>query len=118
MAAHNLSIAACFYSKFVKSDISGEPWTPKRLLHYFGFHLRSKVAPSMIVAIDAHYATKISSIRAYHSQFQAHQGNQQVLADIEADARYWGSRINTQYGEPILSLEQVKITTAEALLAI
>jgi hypothetical protein len=60
----------------------------------------------------------MNAIRTYHSQFTAHEGNQQVLADIEADARYWGSRIHAQYGEPILSRENIKIVTAETLLTI
>ena len=118
VAAHNLAVAACFYSKFVKSDLDATPWTPKRILNYFGFHLRSRVAPSFIVAIDDLYNIKMNAIRAYHSQFLAHQGNQQVLADIEADARYWGSRINVMYGEPVLSRDHLRVGTAETLLSI
>lgn len=118
MAAHNLAIAACFYSKFVKSEIGGTPWTPRRIFHYFGFHLRIKESPSLIVSVDNFFDKKMAAVRAYHSQFVAHAGNQQVLKDIEADGRYWGSRVKTQFGEPLLSREHLKVCSAEVLLDI
>lgn len=118
IATANLAIAARFYSKFVKSDLIGEPWWPKQIFHYFGFHLRSKAVPSFIVSIDQHMETKMAAIRAYESQFVAHQQNQKVLSDIEADARYWGSRIYATYGEPLICREHLGVRSADALFGL
>ena len=115
VAAFNLGVAARFYAKLVKSDLKGEPWFPKKVYFYFGFHLRTKVVPSFIVSIDLHMVTKINAIRAYHSQFVAHKNNQSVVDDIEADNRYWGSRIYTSYGEPFVSREQIGVRSIQGL---
>jgi hypothetical protein len=56
----------------------------------------------------------MASIRCYHSQFIAHQDNQAVLSDIEADARYWGAQIRTRYGEALFAREMVGIKDIDA----
>jgi N-acetylglucosamine malate deacetylase 1 len=116
VATYQLGTAARFYSKFVKSDLTGEPWHPKRVFYYFGFHLRNKITPSFIVSIDAHMEAKMNAIKAYSSQFVVHEKNQGVLNDIEADNRYWGTKIHSKYGEPFVSDEHLRVTDAGVLL--
>lgn len=116
--AASIGIAARFYSKFVKSDLRGTPWQPRQVFFYFGIHLRTKITPSFIIQIDNHLQTKMAAIRAYHSQFVVHPGNQPILESIEAEARYWGTRIQARYGEPFVSREHLGIRSPESLLSL
>ena len=116
MAAFDLSVAARFYSKFVKSDLQGDPWSPKQVFFYYACHLRTKVQPTFVVAIDSVFETKMKAIRAYESQFVAHAKNQGVLEDIRAEARYWGSRVYAQFGEPFIAREHIGIRSVSSLL--
>jgi LmbE family N-acetylglucosaminyl deacetylase len=47
-------------------DTGDEPWRPEWICYYF---LNQHVAPSFVVDVSAHYATKRASLDAYRSQF-------------------------------------------------
>lgn len=115
VAAFHLSVAARFYSKFVKSDLVGEPWSPKQVFFYYACHLRTKVQPSFIVGIDSYMEIKMNAIRSYESQFLVHEKNRKVLDDIQAEGRFWGTRIYCQFGEPFISREHLGIRSVTAL---
>ena len=52
IAASAIVEAARFYSKFVKTDMSGEPHFPaKPVYHYWAVHLRVLEKPSFIVEV-------------------------------------------------------------------
>jgi LmbE family N-acetylglucosaminyl deacetylase len=108
--------AARFYAKFVKSDLKFEPWYPRRELYFFSTHLRVKITPSFVFDISGHLDTKMAAIRAYESQFVKHPRNAERLEVIKNEALYWGSQIGSSAGEPFVSKEQVRITSAHGFL--
>lgn len=107
--------AARFYSKFVKTDLAGEPWYPRREFYYFSTHLRVKIAPSFIFDISDHLERKIESIRAYESQFVKHPSNAKRIDAIRTEALYWGGEIGVLAGEPFVSKEQIRLASVDAL---
>lgn len=116
LSAFSIGVAARFYSKFVKSDLVGDPWTPKQVFHYFGSHLRARINPSFIMNIDGFFDAKMNALRAYESQFIVHEKNRALLDDMEAESRYWGSRIYARYGEPFIAREHIAARTPAALM--
>jgi bacillithiol biosynthesis deacetylase BshB1 len=81
---------------------------PRFLFHFMG-HVPFE--PSLVVDVSAVWARKVELIRCYASQLaprDAHDAGQHLLfgADIlaraETRARYWGERIGSHYGEPLL----------------
>ncbi len=58
---------------------------------------------------------KMEAIRAYHSQFLAHEGNRAVLDLIKTENAYWGAQVGCAYAEPFVKREQIKLDSAEAL---
>ena len=110
--------AARFYSKFVKSDLPYEPWYPRKQLHYFSTHIKVRFSPSFVFDISGRLESKIDAIRAYASQFVAHQGNQKRLDEIRTEAMYWGSQVGVQAAEPFVCREVIKIESASGLFAL
>jgi bacillithiol biosynthesis deacetylase BshB1 len=107
--------AARFYSKFVKTDLAGQPWYPRRELYYFSTHLRVKIAPSFVFDISDHLDKKIEAIRAYESQFVKHPSNAKRIDAIRTEALYWGGEIGVSAGEPFVSKEQIRLASVDAL---
>jgi bacillithiol biosynthesis deacetylase BshB1 len=110
--------AARFYSKFVKSDLPYEPWYPRKHLHYFSTHSKVRFSPSFVFDISGKLETKIGAIRAYASQFVAHQGNQKRLDEIRTEAMYWGSQVGVQAAEPFVCREVIKVESASGLFSL
>jgi bacillithiol biosynthesis deacetylase BshB1 len=110
--------AARFYSKFVKTDLTHEPWYPRRELYFFSTHLRVKMQPSFVFDISEHLDRKISSIRAYESQFVHNPRNTARLDEIRNEALYWGSQIGVKAGEPFVSKELVRVTSPQTFLEV
>lgn len=107
ISASALGIAARFYAKLSNTDIAGEPVYPRKTFFYFCTHIRPKVIPSFIFDISAHFEAKMSSIRAYKSQFADNPKNAVFLDTIIKEASYWGAQIGTAYGEPFVCKEQI-----------
>lgn len=110
--------SARFYAKFVKSDLPHEPWYPRKYLHFFSTHMKVRFAPSFVFDISAHLDTKMSAISAYTSQFVENTRNHGRIDEIRAEAVYWGNQVGTAAGEPFVSRELVRLSTAEALAGI
>jgi bacillithiol biosynthesis deacetylase BshB1 len=108
--------AARFYSKFVKTDLRYQPWYPRRQLYFFSTHMRVKLIPSFVFDISDHLDGKMAAIQAYESQFVAHTGNAARLEVISNDARYWGSQIGVQAGEPFVCKEYIGVRSTEAFM--
>jgi hypothetical protein len=58
---------------------------------------------------------KVASIRAYHTQFVLPEKNRAVVEWVEASARYFGSRIGTEAGEPFHAPEPMGLTGLASL---
>lgn len=115
VAASALCEAARFYGKFSKTDIPGEPHYVRKVLHFFSTHLKVKMNPSFIVDISKQIDKKIQSIEAYHSQFKANPANGKRIEEIKSEARYWGSQIGVEYGEPFVSRDHLAIKNAKVI---
>lgn len=90
---------ARFDAKLTKIELPGEPRYPKWLFHYYCTHLRAVPQPSFFVDISAHAAAKRDAILAYRSQFVDNPKNRGVLEWLEAQDRYFGSRIGVDRAE-------------------
>ena len=116
VAAAALGEAARFYAKLTKTAIAGEPFYPRRVIHYFSTHYRLHVRPSFILDISAHIETKMAAVEAYASQFGPERGNAELLEVIRTWNAYYGGLIGTAFGEPFLSREIIGLAGLDQLL--
>jgi len=118
VAASALVDAARFWSKFVKTDMPGEPHHPQRILYYFSVHLRLHLQPSFVLDISPHIESKMRALACYRSQFVDGRPSTPptLLDDLRDRARYWGWTIGTAYGEPFLCRELVGLRRLDDLI--
>src|SRR5688500_4579374 len=112
---------ARFDAKLTKTDIPGDPWYPKRVIHYFCTHLRMSFQPTFCVDISDTIETKMRAVAAYPSQFQRpSQGTYDKNADVPEMVRtisaYFGGRIGTAHAEPFFSHEVVGLGGLDQLV--
>lgn len=108
VAASALTDAARFWAKLTKTDMPFEPFYPPRLLYFFSVHLRIHPKPSFVVDVSAHIETKLRALACYHSQLvQGRPTPTTVLDQLRDRAKYWGWAIGTDYGEPLVSREEI-----------
>ena len=110
VAAAALGEAARFYAKLTKTSIAGEPFYPRRVIHFLSTHYRLHVRPSFIIDISPHIETKMAAIAAYASQFGPERGNESLLDEIRTWNAYYGSLIGTGYAEPFVSREEIGLS--------
>ena len=108
-AATRIVEDARFDAKLTKIDLPGEPRHPSRLVHYFATHLRTIPQPSFLVDTTGFHDRKMEAILAYESQFHTHEKNRAVVAWLDAQARYLGSRIGVETAEPFSVLEPLGV---------
>jgi bacillithiol biosynthesis deacetylase BshB1 len=116
LAAERLGEAARFYAKLTKTQMRGDPYYPRRILHFFCTHYRLHVAPAFVLDVTDRIEQKMEAIACYGSQFNAERGNQGALDSIRTVAAYWGTRIRRPYGEPFASKEAIGLRGLEELL--
>ncbi|MCA9083773.1 MAG: bacillithiol biosynthesis deacetylase BshB1 [Planctomycetaceae bacterium] len=118
VAASSLCDDARFWAKLSRSDMSGQPFWPPMLLHYFSIHLRIHPAASFVVNITDHIETKMKAVQAYQSQLVTGRSTEHPTAidDIRDRARYWGWSIGCGFGEPLVNREQVGVRSLKDLL--
>lgn len=118
VAASTLCDEARFLSKLSRTDLSGEPFWPPKLLHYFSIHLRIHPSPSVVVDVSSEIETKMKAVECYHSQMIAGRapGFPSVIDNIRDFARYWGWSIGTAYGEPLVNRESTGISSLRELV--
>lgn len=109
IAASAIVEAARFYSKFVKTQMSGEPHFPSHVYHYFAVHLRLVAKPSFIVDVTGEVEAKAAALACYASQFGADTVNTHVLDWVQEQAATWGGLIGTAAGEPFFAAEEIGI---------
>jgi bacillithiol biosynthesis deacetylase BshB1 len=116
IAASNIALAARFYSKFTKTDMSGEPYFPPRVFRYMAVHQRVIAQPSFIVDVTEDLATKLAALRAYESQFSANPANAGIVEMMEQTAAMWGGLARVAAGEPFFALEPIALESPGAVL--
>ncbi len=118
VAATELVEAARFWSKLSKTDMPGERFHPQRVYYYFCIHLRLAVQPTWIVDISDHWDQKMTSVRAYESQFITGRPTEPptILDRIRDDAAYWGKLIERKYGEPFATKEPLALGSIRDLI--
>lgn len=116
VAAAALGEAARFYAKLTKTSIAGEPFYPRRVIHFLSTHYRLHVRPSFIIDISPHIETKMAAVAAYASQFGPERGNESLLEEIRTWNAYYGSLIGTGYAEPFVSREGIGLTGLDQLI--
>jgi bacillithiol biosynthesis deacetylase BshB1 len=116
VAASSIALAARFYSKFTKTEMSGEPVFPERVYRYMAVHQRIVAEPSFIVDVSDDLDTKLSAIRAYESQFSANPANATVIELMRQTAVMWGGLGRVSAGEPFFALEPISVESALDLL--
>ncbi|HRQ73864.1 MAG TPA: PIG-L family deacetylase [Phycisphaerales bacterium] len=91
------------------------PIYPRWLFHYYCTHLRIVPEPSFILDATGFEEAKQASILAYRSQFVVNERNRAVPEWLMHAARFYGSRIGTQAGEPFFAREPLGLTSLDSL---
>ncbi|CAN5133416.1 bacillithiol biosynthesis deacetylase BshB1 [soil metagenome] len=117
VAASSLVDAARFWSKLSKTDMSGNPHFPPKIIYYFTVHLRIHPPTSMVLDISSNIEKKMDAIACYHSQFIEGRPTTRptALDDVRDRARYWGWSIGTHFGEPFVCREPVGLRSLRDL---
>ena len=110
IAASAIVEAARFYSKFVKTDMAGEPHFPARVYHYFAVHLRLVAKPSFVLDVTGDLEAKLAALTCYDSQFAAGTANARILDWVRSQAGTWGALIGTEAGEPFFCREEIGVS--------
>ena len=97
--------------------MAGERFWPPRLYYYFSIHLRIHPRPSFVFDISDCIDAKMQAISCYQSQVIEGRSTEfpTVLDDIRDCARYWGWSIGRNYGEPLMSREEIGVSALEVI---
>jgi len=106
-AAGRILRAVMYPSGFAKYPADGDPFRPNEYL-YFMAH--TPFEPSFIVDVTGFYERKLEAIACYASQLHKDGSTEprtlisqpDFVKRIEARARYFGSLIDCEFGEPFL----------------
>ena len=104
VAVTKIAEDARFDAKLTKSTIPGEPWYPKRIIHYFCTHLRMNFVPNFCIDITAQIEQKMNAVACYESQFKSNAAGD-VPGMVRTLNGYFGGRIGTAYAEPFFTQE-------------
>jgi len=117
-AATQLVEAARFWAKLSKTDMSGEPWHPRRIFNYYCVHLKHAAQPAFVLDISPYWEKKLAAIRCYHSQFIEGRSTDAptFLDQLHDEAAYWGKAIGVAYGEPYNSREPIGLASMQTLV--
>lgn len=115
VAAAELTEASRFYAKLTKTTIPGEPFYPRRVLHFLTTHYRLHVRPSFVVDISSQVETKMRAVAAYTSQFGPERGTEDMLKELLDVTRYFGHLIGRRHGEPFVSREEIGLSGLDQL---
>ena len=108
---------AAFLAGLRKIDTGQPEHRPIRVLYYAS---RYEFAPSFVVDVSETHEAKLRAIQAYRSQFhhsgmevfgreQTNISHQGFLDAVIARARQYGSYIGTEFGEPFLVREPLRV---------
>jgi bacillithiol biosynthesis deacetylase BshB1 len=111
-----LSEAARFTAKLTRTEMSGEPFYPKKIFYYFCMHLKMHIKPSFVIDISPHIDKKIDAILCYKSQFLEQDRDKIVRQRVRDVGRYWGMLIGSEYGEPFLCKEEIGLKSIKEII--
>jgi bacillithiol biosynthesis deacetylase BshB1 len=101
ISARKIVDAARFYSKFVKTELKGSPRYPK-IFYYIASHKKKIFQPNFVIDITEEFEKKIEAVKCYESQFLLNPERRDIFEILEANARFYGSKIGVKYGEGII----------------
>lgn len=112
--ASKLIQKAVFWAGIAKYGDTQSPHRPHRVINYF-IHWEGEI--SLVVDISACFDRKLKAIRAYRSQFLPQPGSGRMtyisrpefLEKLISRARYYGSLIGAEYGEPFYVKEMNRV---------
>ncbi len=112
--ASKLTHAAVFWAGVSRYGNDKPPHRPHRVLYYF---LHTEGPVSFVVDITSSFDRKLKAVRSYKSQFLPQPGDTQLtyisrpefLENLISRARYYGSKIGVEYGEPFYTREMNKV---------
>ncbi|MFV1966820.1 MAG: bacillithiol biosynthesis deacetylase BshB1 [Pirellulaceae bacterium] len=118
VAAAPLVEAARFWAKLTKSDLSGAPFFPERIYHYFCVHLKLAPQPAFVLDIGDHWKDKLAAIQCYESQFITGRSETPptFLDRLRDEAAFWGKTIGVDYGEPYACREPIGLRSMRELV--
>lgn len=102
-------------TRVAERDGGGPPGRPRFLFHYMG-HVPFE--PTLVVDVSGVWERKVELIRCYASQLVPQNTEDKgqhllfgadVLSRAETRARYYGERVGSRYGEPLLHLGPLPI---------
>jgi LmbE family N-acetylglucosaminyl deacetylase len=118
-AVGRAALEAAFLAGLRKIETGQDPFRPVWTLHYF---CRKEGPVSFVVDVSEEFETRLQAIQAYRSQFSPESGEPRTyisrprfLENIITRAKYYGSKIETDYGEPFYSREVLRIDDPVAL---
>jgi bacillithiol biosynthesis deacetylase BshB1 len=112
---------ARFDAKLTKTDIPGDPWYPKRVIHYFCTHLRMSFQPTFCIDISDTIEQKMQAVTCYASQFErpatgTYDKSPAVPDMVRTISAYFGGRIGTAHAEPFSTQEVVGLGGLDQLV--
>jgi LmbE family N-acetylglucosaminyl deacetylase len=114
VAVTKIAEDARFDAKLTKSNIPGEPWSPKRIIYYFCTHLRMNFPASFCIDISDQIDLKMKACACYKSQGLDEAGGLSEL--VKTTAGYFGTRIGTRFAEPFFSYEMLGFSGLDQLV--
>ncbi len=115
--ASTLVWEGAFLAGLSRFDTGREAWRPYRVLFYAS---RAEFKPSFVVDVSDTHEAKMEAVRAYRSQFD--EGGRSGAADPETNisrpgflqavitrSKQYGSYIGTDFGEPFLVREPLRL---------
>ena len=116
LAATRIAEDARFDAKLTKSEITGDPIHPRRLIYYFCSHVKSMPDPTFALDISAYRSRKRDSILAYRSQVVDHEPNRVLPEQMDLRDRFVGNRIGVEAAEPFWCRELPGLRSLDALI--
>jgi bacillithiol biosynthesis deacetylase BshB1 len=121
-AAGRLVYDACFVAglRNYRADL-GAAWRPARIAYALSMTEAAETSPTFVVDVSATWATKMSAIQAFASQFTPAAGETVRLPfdrfqqAVEVTARRHGQRIGVEFGEGFLTREPLRVDDLMAL---
>jgi bacillithiol biosynthesis deacetylase BshB1 len=123
MAASKIVEKANFDARLKKLKLGIKPHSPTYIFYYLAHEYHP---PTFIVDISEVFSLKMKAIKSYHSQFYAPVdkkeytpiGISNYIFHIESRSRFYGSLIDVDYGEALISKYPLKIKEFEKLFTL
>ncbi len=118
LAVTSILESARFHAKLTKTDMTGEPHYPSRIIYYYATHLFLAAQPSFCLDVTAAYPRKVAAINAYKSQFYVNRGAMAgaVLEYLKKRDAYFGSLTGTLYAEPFFVKEPLGLSSLRDMI--